>query len=584
MNLSLQYGEKRPLHGALADQSSRPNSSHKTWRVLCLVALTYLTWMHFRTVAVPTSEPWRTYSGEKISWEPCGTINDRPLECSNITVPIDQFNASSGNETFLIPVIRLRGKNATQNLLLNPGGPGGSGFSFMHRRGVQLSTIVGDGFHLVSFDPRGVNSSSPQASCYPDKDARRRLSSVHDVDPVADSPEIYAWTHNYVRACSENMGKHGAYINTPQTAADMNSILDALGQEDMFYWGFSYGTILGQTYATLFPDRSHRVIIDGVANQFDWYEVRIDPEDLVDTEEVLNGFFKECIKAGDNCTMSSLAPSWQDLRVRFFNFMGELKSQPLDVYVNSTTYGLLDYQKLWYGTLFPILYKPQLWYGFADRIGKLMQGNATDAFFEYGLDDSLDTDDALYTVSLNDGVSGPKEWPQDREALLDFITPHFNDSIFSLEDNKFYFVKQQWKIPKTHDYIPKIGVKTKHPLLILSTSYDPVCPLVSARSARRAFEHSKLVEVEGYGHCSVSVPSICLAKHVRNFLYNGTLPEHDTKCEVTGPYFVKPEEKKQLAQQLFTDSEERAIYAAQLDLATDPHWPSFKGLGKRLAF
>jgi hypothetical protein len=119
----------------------------------------------------------QTYIGEKLTWEACGDVKGRPVECSTMTVPMDQFNATnSGDKVFTIPLIRMRGKNATQNLLLNPGGPGGSGIEFPSRRGEQLSTIVGEELHLLSFDPRGVNKSTPSATCYPDKDARRTLS------------------------------------------------------------------------------------------------------------------------------------------------------------------------------------------------------------------------------------------------------------------------------------------------------------------------------------------------------------------------------------------------------------------------
>lgn len=189
----------------------------------------------------------RHYEGEHITWEPCGDIKDRPLECSTITVPMDQFDATNTEDkVFTIPLIRMRGKNATQNLLLNPGGPGGSGFEFLHRRGEQLSTIVGEGFHLLSFDPRGINGSTPKAACYPDKKTREALSYVRDTKVIEDSPEAYAFAKNFVRACSDTLGEHGLYINTPQTAADMNSILDAVGQKEMIYWGFSYvSEILG---------------------------------------------------------------------------------------------------------------------------------------------------------------------------------------------------------------------------------------------------------------------------------------------------------------------------------------------------
>lgn len=119
-------------------------------------------------------------------------------------------------------------------------GPGGSGAEFLYRRGKQLADIVGEGYHLLSFDPRGINGSTPVASCYPTEEARRQLSSVPDSEIIHDSADVYAWTQNFVKACSDTMGEHGKYINTPQTAADMNSILDAVGQENLSYWGFRY--------------------------------------------------------------------------------------------------------------------------------------------------------------------------------------------------------------------------------------------------------------------------------------------------------------------------------------------------------
>lgn len=558
-------------------EEARPKPSQSRWKIFCAIVLSFITW----NLLVPHPRSYRchnhgthdfTYAGENITWKPCGSIKDRSLECSSIQVPLDQFNKDVSNKTFTVPLIRLRGKPGSPNLLMNPGGPGGSGFEFIHRRGEQLSTIVGDGFHLLTFDPRGVNSSTPQAACYPNKEARRQLSSVHNTDITRDGAEIYAWVRNFVRACSDTMGEHGKYINTPQTAADMNSILDAVGQENMYYWGFSYGTLLGQTYATLFPDRSHRVIIDGVVNQFNWYGQRIDLEDLVDTEHVFDGLLKECVKSGDACPLSSPTDSWEGLKSKFVTFMDDLKKQPLSVYVNNSQYGLLDYQKIWYGALFPALYKPQNWYKFADRMEQLMNGNATEAFEDYGMDDDSEYEDALYTIAINDGLSGPEFWPQDLDTFLDIITPSFNRSVFAEEDLVFLFAKQQWQIPKTHHYRPRNGVKTAHPLLILTTTYDPVCPLVSAKSARAAFNDSRIVEVEGYGHCSVAAPSLCLAKHARDFLYNGTLPANDTKCEVNGPYFVKPNSTG-FAVEYFQDPQDQAIHQAQMELARDPTWP-----------
>ncbi|KAJ4389606.1 hypothetical protein N0V93_007077 [Gnomoniopsis smithogilvyi] len=520
-----------------------------------------------------------TYEGEKITWEACGDAQGRPVECSTITVPMDQFNATnSEDKVFTIPLIRMRGNNATQNLLLNPGGPGGSGFEFLHRRGKQLSTIVGEGFHLLSFDPRGINNSTPRASCYPDVETRQALSQVRDQRVIEDSAEAYAFAKNLVRGCADTMGDHGSYINTPQTAADMNSILDAVGQRDMVYWGFSYGTVLGQTYAGLFPERSKRVIIDGVANQFDWYNNITETEPFVDTEQVFDGFLDECLKAGENCTLSRLVESKEELYDMILGLADSIYDEPMSVYVNNTAWGMLNYFSIMADAIFPALYKPTTWYDLADRLAQLLKGNATEAYLNYGQGSPWSSYmDANYFVSMNDGKSGPDFWPSDRVSVLkDIIEPVANSSLFAAAGagNGGFYVKQQWAVPKTHNYVPQLDVKTAHPLLILSTTFDPVCPLVSARSAQRAFVDSQIVEVKGYGHCSVAVTSNCVARHVRAFLYNGTLPDSYTQCEVDGPYFIKPEEDGKVLTALkdFDDPEDARIHMAQLELARDTDW------------
>ncbi|KAI0967266.1 alpha/beta-hydrolase [Xylaria arbuscula] len=518
------------------------------------------------------------YPGESIAWERCGHLKSgRRVECSAITVPIDQFSQTpSTNNTFTIPLIRLRGHNATQNLLLNPGGPGGSGIWFMHRLGEQLHTIVGEDFHLVAFDPRGVNGSTPLATCYPDAETRRALGPVRDKRVIEDSAELYAWSANYVRACADTMGVHGRYLDTPQTAADMNSILTALGQEHMVYWGFSYGTILGQTYATLYPERSRRVIIDGVNNVFDWYSGLLDEEDLVDSETVFVGFLDECVKAGRNCPLTRFGKSKEVLREQILGLTETLRSEPVSVYVDSHRYGVLDDRTLLYEAIPTALRKPATWPVLAHNLAGLLSGNATGAFLAYALDKKPwpTAGDAERFVMLNDGASGAKHWPRDRKTMLEWLVPFMNRSIFAPTEHGIYYAKQQWLIPKTHSFTPPPHiVHTAHPLLILTTSFDPVCPLISARSAQRAFKDSQIVEVLGYGHCSTAVPSLCLARHVRAFLEDGTVPEAHVRCEVDEAYAYFPGEDDEgvvgkLDEEGFGDEEDaRRIYDALVELA-----------------
>ncbi|KAI1749575.1 alpha/beta-hydrolase [Xylaria castorea] len=544
--------------------------------LVCLVIFRLFIWTtpNFRDLWGNVTRS--SYLGESIEWERCGHLkNRRSLECSTISAPMDQFSHSHfENKTFTIPLIRLRGHHATQNLLLNPGGPGGSGIWFMHRLGEQLSTIVGEDFHLVAFDPRGVNGSRPLAICYPDEETRRKLGPVRDQRVLEDSAELYAWSKNYVRACAETMGDHGKYLNTPQTAADMNSILDALGQEDMIYWGFSYGTILGQTYAGLFPERSRRVIIDGVNNVFDWYGGLLDYEDLTDAEAVFDGFLHECIEAREACPLAKFASSKEILRERILHLASTLREQPSSVYVKNGVYGLLDDRILLYNAIPTALRKPATWFTLAENLAKWLDGNATEAFLAYGREKPWPSaGDADRFVALNDGVSGPQYWPQDRQTMLDWLVPFINRGIFAPTEHGIYYAKQQWVVPKTHDYVPAYGVETAHPLLILTTTYDPVCPMVSTRSAQRAYKGSQIVEVQGYGHCSTAVPSVCLARHVRANLKNGTVPTSHTKYKVDGGYFPQlGENAATVPRKLFADIEDQRIHDAQVKLAKDWEW------------
>ncbi|KAK2595281.1 hypothetical protein QQS21_006996 [Conoideocrella luteorostrata] len=530
----------------------------------------------------PAKPEVRRYPGEKIQWEPCGSIDDHELECSEISVPMDQFNATnSGDKTFEIPLIRLRGKNATENMVLNPGGPGGGGIGFVREFGKQLNVIVGENYHLLSFDPRGVNSSRPLAACYPDEETKTKFHFYRDGDLVRDSPRRYAWSTNYAKACAENMGEHGKYMNTPQTAADMNSILDAIGQQDMVYWGFSYGSLLGQTYAGMYRERSKRVIIDGVVNQFEWYTEPILSMDYIDTYAVVEGFFDECFKAGDDCALAKLGTSAQHLKETVFHFMDQLADAPIAAYENASTYGLIDYNNLWIDGFFRATYKPSNWPTFAQTVANLMNGNTTDALMSFTFSTFAKIQgDATDVVALNDGASGAKFWPQGRREFLDKIMPYYKNSSIAASTNRMYSAKQQWLIPRTHDYVPRRGVETAHPLLILSTTYDPVCPLAAARTANDAFVGSKLAELKAYGHCSLAMPSLCVARHVRNYLRDGTLPEEGATCEVDALYFGKRNMMGRAEKKVFEmdveeeedEEDDERVLQAQMEIGRGMEW------------
>ncbi|KAL7787451.1 Alpha/Beta hydrolase protein [Trichoderma ceciliae] len=491
-----------------------------------------------------------TYPGEHISWTPCGSATGHLLECSAIKVPMDQFNREiSGNKTFDLSLIRIRGNDTTagsKNILYNPGGPGASGVGSFYSIAPDLISIIGEGFNIISFDPRGINGSTPLASCFATESIRTGMSDIPLDNLVTDAPFMGGWAPNFAKSCAQNSGEHGKYINTPQVAADMNSILDAIGQEDMWYWGQSYGTLIGQTYAGLFPNRTARMAIDGIVDQFEWYNSTLPWKDYQDAKRVFWGFFDECVKAGtEACPLAELAGNADILNELVENFGTKIKYDQMAIYIDETNFGTVSYAYMWFAAILPSLYNYEAWQPLGINLFEAMQGNATPAYETYGGAELYSTAgippyEAVYFYRLNDGVSGNEFWPQTNEEMIKMLEPFYIMNPFMYAANSYYWAKAQWLIPKTHSYVPREGVKTRYPLLVLSNQYDPVCSLDSAKTALASFADSRLVTLNAYGHCTYYQNSACANNYVKEYFVSGSLPEKDATCYVESDKYFPP--------------------------------------------
>lgn len=493
-----------------------------------------------------------------VKWAGCGEINNHTVECARIDVPMDHFNKSGSDKTFSLPLIRMLGTNTSatggKSILFNPGGPGASGINFMWRLGEHLNKIIGEGFHILSFDPRGVSGSIPQAICYADDAERLEQIKSNPWNIDFEAGEMFTRAENKVKACIDTMGDHGLYMNTPQTAADMNSILDAIGQEHMYYWGISYGTTLGQTYAQMFPDRVARLMIDGVSSLDEWYNSFFFDEWLTDTDNVYAGFVEECFKAKENCPLNSIKErafeTAGELQDYIDDFLQKLDEEPIPVYLNSSNYGSVTRRTVVGNGIVGSLYNPAInWPTLAKNLAELISGNATSAFNAYS---------KLWTLSIipdetSTFVTGNDNWKAGLAAPVHGKKEIQNYTLSLTEESRLIsrylvsdlFDRASWSIPKTHDFHPHYypeypRFKTANPILVLSTTYDPVCPLISAKKAHNSFEGAGFLRQKSYGHCSYSMPSICTGKHINRYFNEGKLPEPGATCDIDAEYFPAP--------------------------------------------
>ena len=213
------------------------------------------------TPSAATADPEPSPTPQLIEWTNCWG-----LECGFVDVPADYQSPEAG--TIKIAVNVRRAADPEQRigyLLVNPGGPGGSGVEFVAKLGC-CTHVLHERFDIVGFDPRGVGDSEPAFACGASGEQLELLAAI---DMPIDSPDDIAAGEAAANLCIQSMGPVGGLLHSEYVARDMDEIRKALGVEQISYLGFSYGSTLGVWYATLFPQSMRAMVVDGADNPVD---------------------------------------------------------------------------------------------------------------------------------------------------------------------------------------------------------------------------------------------------------------------------------------------------------------------------
>ena len=516
----------------------------------------------------------------EIDWAACTGPDGAPVpalaafECATVEVPED-YDRPEG-PTSSIAVTRLPASDPAQRigtLFTNPGGPGGSGVDFVQQSAqVAYTPEVLARFDVLGFDPRGVARSTP-ATCFRTAQAESDflLTGSPVVFPVTDAEvaPYVASTSRLSTRCGVTAPERFDSSSTANVARDMDLLRQAVGDEGLTYAGYSYGSVLGATYAKLFPTRARALFIDGTLDPATWVgdpsgrdplSVGVRTGQGVAASETFAELLRLCTEAGpEGCLLASLGDPAEVAE----GALAGLREQPLTIPVEGAEPVVLDYAST-VATLFQLLYSP-LTFPLADQVlaevAVLQQADAAPEARERALVGVGAVLGALADSGLAPrtgtaptlGARVGEEYPSvggslaslcsetarpgDRAAYArladaqDEVAPHFG---------RFRaWVGLQCEGLGAQDpdaYLGPWDQDTEIPVLVAGTTSDPATAYDFTAPYAASFPDGRLLTVEGVGHTTIGV-SACADALVTRYLVDVEAPESGAVCGQDVPAF-----------------------------------------------
>ena len=403
------------------------------------------------------------------------------------------------------------------SLVFNPGGPGGSGIEFLTGAASLVPSEISDRFDLVSFDPRGVGASTA-VECDVDFDDDVTLLAAGD-DAGWDA--LVAEAEDLFDSCSDDTSRLAPFVGTNNAARDLDALRAALGDDQLSYVGFSYGTRLGATYAELFPDRVRALVLDGAVKPTD-DEAVIAQEQGPGFDAALESFAAAC-DADRDCPLDDVGPAL-DVYTSLVDEIADAGSLPTDDADRVLTPGELQLG------VAAALYSTQLWPVLAEalaaaetsRDGTLLQALA-DSYLGRRPDGSYDNSQVagLAIGCADDPERPPVEEVRARAELAAQASVYFGD-----------FLRASTGCIGTPDPIDPIVIGPAEgaaPILVIGTTGDPATPYEWAVEMADLLASGELYTVEAEGHTAfLSAP--CVDRVVVDYLIDLDLPQAGSSC------------------------------------------------------
>jgi pimeloyl-ACP methyl ester carboxylesterase len=456
---------------------------------------------------------------DPFGWTPFGDTGR--VEIGTFTAPVDYADPSKGK--FQLNIARHLAKPSERigSLLVNPGGPGFGGTDFAIFAEQNFGTKLLDRFDIVAWDPRGTGESEPSIDCIDDYD---HFYATGDITPddSAERQQLIDLAEEFATDCIEKNAGFYQYVGTNNSARDIDAIRAALGEATISYLGFSYGSELGATWATMFPSTVRAAVFDGA----------VDPtadatdsglQQLKGFEDSLTAFLATC-SADGKCPFNNNG----DAEGAFDRLMKSIDESPIPSSDDRAAVSL----GVMLSAVGEAMYSQSSWPQLALALANAQKGDGAGLLELYDqyyvrLDDGTyeNSLEAFQVISCMDTTERPSVEQDDAEAPeAQAVAPRFG--VRTVGDYTCTF------FPPSIDPRVEITGNGAGPIVVVGTTGDPATPLEGSRKMAAALEEGRLVVVVGNRHTGYGVND-CSSAAVETYLVDpvGHVPAEGLRCE-----------------------------------------------------
>lgn len=471
-----------------------------------------------------TNPEYASYYEQQLSWQECGsTPSGAALECADITVPRAWDDPSAGDIQLPLAKRSADGDSAG-SLFLNPGGPGGSGVDFVSSAESMISPEVLRSYDVIGFDPRGVGPFQG-LNCLDDAEIDEMRSTSVDMLTEQGREENAQWLQRLVEGCESDDADLPPVMDTLSAARDLDVMRAAVGEEQLDYLGFSYGTYLGATYAEQYPEQVGSFVLDGAIDPSLTYDEFVEAQ-AGGFEQAITTFLQGCLDSAGPCPFSG---SVEEAGTQLTDLYDELDETP------ATT---ADPERPLNGALAEsavtsLMYEDAQWTTGYEALAAAADGDGTQ-LLQIADSSAGRQADGTYRGNINE-VSGlincldhpaveDEQWQLSEAQRMAEEYPLVGDSFGFSGDSC-----AQWPTGPVREPA-EIHADGAGPILVIGTTGDPATPYQEAQALAEQLTSGVLLTYDGAGHTAYGRSGGCIEELVDAYLLEGTVPEDGATC------------------------------------------------------